>query len=549
MAKKKTETNKGNFTATCSSVVNGVISIFLLIAVVVLPLIYDNSYFNILETKYKCFYVSVLAMLAVLLILSISMFVIDRSEYQGVHTKEFFGRLHWKNWKQLSVADIAVIVFWIVCVISTMQSEYVYESFWGNEGRFCGLFLMTLYVLMYFVVSRLWKGNKLVLQAFLIAGMIVCGIGITDYFQLDILRFRTHIKPEQSTVFTSTIGNINTYTAYVALVMGVSAALFVTENNRLKSFWYYACMTISFFAIILGCSDNAYLALGALFAFLPLLVFRSKKGVFRYVVMLATFVTVIQCIDLINQKYADMVIGLDSLFQILVNLPALWFLVFGMWLFALAVYVGLYGKGFRSAKAELGTEEDAANAMLLKVWTILLIAGAAGIVFMVIDANVFGNAMRYGALRKYLVFNDRWGTNRGYIWKKSIQLYENFPVMHKLFGYGPDTFGIMTTRKFMTEMVDLTGQIFDSAHNEYLQYLLTIGPIGVGAYVLFLLCNSLKMAGCWLRNKQNSSLVIGCMFAVVCYSIQAVVNLNLPIVTPVMWVLMSMGIASVRNKI
>lgn len=65
---KKTVTNKADsFASTCSSVISGVISVFLLVAVVAVPLIYDNSYFNILETKYKCFYMSVLVMLAVLL--------------------------------------------------------------------------------------------------------------------------------------------------------------------------------------------------------------------------------------------------------------------------------------------------------------------------------------------------------------------------------------------------------------------------------------------------------------------------------------------------
>lgn len=42
--------------------------------------------------------------------------------------------------------------------------------------------------------------------------------------------------------------------------------------------------------------------------------------------------------------------------------------------------------------------------------------------------------------------------------------------MHKLFGYGPDTFGILTTQKFFGDMIDTTGLLFDNAHNEYLQF-------------------------------------------------------------------------------
>ena len=188
---KKTVTNKADsFASTCSSVISGVISVFLLVAVVAVPLIYDNSYFNILETKYKCFYMSVLVMLAVLLILSLVLLGIDLKEFQGAHVKQLFAVLKPANWKQtFRLADAAVLVFWLASVISTLQSEYLYESFWGNEGRYSGLFLMTLYVVMYFVVSRFWHSNKLVMQAFFVAGLIVCYIGITDYFQLDILHF------------------------------------------------------------------------------------------------------------------------------------------------------------------------------------------------------------------------------------------------------------------------------------------------------------------------------------------------------------------------
>lgn len=566
MDTKAMKNKTDHFAATCSSVISGVISAFLVIVVVALPLIYDNSYFNILETKYKCFYMSVLAMLAVILVLGLIMLVIDLKEFQGEHAKNLFSALKPCNWKQtFRLADGAVIIFWLVSVISTLQSEYLYEAFWGNEGRYSGLFLMTLYVIMYFVVTRCWHHNKWVMQALFAAGLIVCYIGITDYFQLDILHFRGKVKPEQSTIFTSTIGNINTYTAYVALLMGAATAMFTTVKGWLKACWYYLCMVVSFFAIILGCSDNAYLALGAMFALLPLLVFRNKQGVTRYLVVIATFATVIQCIDWINQAYADMVIGLDSLFQILVNLPGLLVLVVLLWCLAAGVFYYFRKKEKENVAALLSgkkeTTEKTAKNMLVRIWLIVIILGLLAVIFMLIDANALGHGARYGSLGNYLVFNDSWGTNRGYIWRKSLGLYAAFPFMHKLFGFGPDTFGIMTTQSFMKDMIGTVGQVFDTAHNEYLQFLLTIGPIGLLVYLTFLIGNSWNMAKYWIiQNERNIKTVeaaglpsecigaIGCLFAVICYCAQALVNLNLPIATPVMWVLMSVGVAGCRKK-
>lgn len=541
-----------SFASTCSSVISGVITVYLLVVLTVLPLIYDNSYFNILETKYKCFYMSTLFMLAVLLVSGLVMLGIDRKEFQGEHAKELFAKLKPQNWrKTFSAADMAVIAFWVFSLISTLQSEYVYESFWGNEGRYSGLFLITLYVAAYLVISHFWKSNGWVMQAFLAAGMIVCVIGITDYFQMDILHFRVHIKPKQSTLFTSTIGNINTYTAYVALVMGVAAAMFATAQGWLRVGWYYICTVVSFIAIVMGCSDNAYLALGALFAFLPLLLFQRKDGVVRYFVLLATFASVIQYIDYVNQKYAEVVVGLDSLFGVLVDIPKLHMIVVGLWGIAIVLYFVVKWSNLKIKQKELlGTEQWKLGKYLVCIWAGVLVLGVAGITYMFTDANVMGHAERYGAIKKYLVFNDWWGSSRGYIWKKSVTLYNNLPVIHKIFGYGPDTFGIMTTKSFLTEMLDKTSVIFDSAHNEYLQYLLTVGISGLMAYIIFCVCWFKKMVKvCQTIEGKNRAYVLASLIAVLCYCFQAIVNINLPIVTPILWLLLGSGMACIQKNV
>ena len=126
-----------------------------------------------------------------------------------------------------------------------------------------------------------------------------------------------------------------------------------------------------------------------------------------------------------------------------------------------------------------------------------------------------------------------------------MELYGRFSPMHKLFGYGPDTFGILTITSIYDEMVEATGQIFDSAHNEYLQFLLTIGPVGLAFYLVFQVTACRKMIKCW--NKEQGTAAFGCVCAIICYAAQAVVNLNLPIVAPVWWVLLTIGVANARS--
>ena len=174
-----------------------------------------QGYADILETKYWTYCVIAIGMAVIVGILALIMLLIDKKENSGIYSGELFSALKPRNWKKtFSLADAGVIAFWAFAGISTLQSEWLYEAFWGNEGRYSGFFLITIYVVFYFIVSRYWNVKTWILEAFLASGMILCLIGITDYFQLDVLNFRGNMRPEQSTIFTSTIGNINTYTAY-----------------------------------------------------------------------------------------------------------------------------------------------------------------------------------------------------------------------------------------------------------------------------------------------------------------------------------------------
>ncbi|MCI8742521.1 MAG: O-antigen ligase family protein, partial [Lachnospiraceae bacterium] len=325
-----------------------------------------------------------------------------------------------------------------------------------------------------------------------------------------------------------------------------------------------------------------------------------------------TLFTVIQAVDVINQTYADTVIGLDSLFRILAGFGKLPAVVGVLWIAALAAWLVLGRKPGRrtgaapsqsaTARSEKGaapsqpaaapsekgaapsqpaapSEKGAAPSQpaaapgiaglfrprtdssipqeadagerrlgkcLLTVWTILLVSGAALVVFMLVDANMAGNGARYGSLGSYLVFNDSWGTFRGYIWKQSVDLYCRLPLLHRIFGFGPDTFGILTTDEIRFDMIQATGQVFDNAHNEYLNLLVTIGPFGTVAYMVFVFGQILHMAR--KKNLAKHACMAGCCLAAACYSAQALVNLNIPIAAPILWLMLSVGAAVCRQE-
>lgn len=57
-------------------------------------------------------------------------------------------------------------------------------------------------------------------------------------FEIDPIGFKEGLSWDDYRIFASTIGNINTYTSYVALISGMSVVLFVNENTFYRKVWY-----------------------------------------------------------------------------------------------------------------------------------------------------------------------------------------------------------------------------------------------------------------------------------------------------------------------
>ena len=529
--KNNTAAIKDDFTEWCSFIINEAIGIGILVLVTLFPLYFNDAYYDILSAKFYFFVRCMLILISVVLICALVMICIDLKSYDGEHTREFLTRLRPGNWKKnFRIADAAVLLFWLLAGISTLSSDFVHEAFWGNEGRYSGFYLISMYVILYLLISRFWKIRGGYLELFLLSGIIMGILGIGDYFQLDPLNFRTPENIDALRSYTSTIGNINTYTAYIGMVMGFAAALFSLEEKPLKLAWYYFCMVISFLAMITGRSDNTYLSIGALFILLPFILFKDKKGIERYLIIVATFFSTAYLVSLLNHLFPNQVLGVDGLFVLITRFSGLPLVVLFFWTVVI---------GFRFFRLE----SEKRLTLPVRVWGGLMIASLLVLIFLVWDANMGGHGSRYGSLSNYLVFNDSWGSLRGYAWKKAVFLYGKLSPLQKLIGSGPDTFACLAEQRFYYTMLEEVGVFFDTVNNGYLQYLITNGLLGLTCYMTFL-GDTFR---CLFQNARKNPYVFGVLTAGACYALQTTVNLELPIVTPTFWLLLGIGMAGCRN--
>lgn len=527
------ETNKSAWFQSLEKAFGKLAAIAAVAVLLIFPLYVKDFYFDILMAKYQFYYIVMLAMFAIALVILIGYIIRDFRYEDGKNVKEMFRSL---SIKKMPLSHVFASLFLITCVISTLQSEYLYESFWGNEGRLTGLFLLSIYVISFLFISRFLKLKKRYLNLFLIAGMLACILGITDYFKLNLLHFKDELVLGEWPIYTSTFGNINTYNAYIALVFGCCGALFVYAKDAKEKIWYFICYLIATYASIVGGSDNAYLAVLALFGFIPFWAFKDWKKLEKYFIMLASFSTVMYIAGLIHNHMGDKVEIVEGVFGVLTRSHFLLYLVIGLWLLTALLYI---------IEAVAKEKVYKIEKLLVRIWTVLVAIVVLAVGYVLYDANAGGHADKYEGIQSYVHFDDDWGTQRGMVWRIALEDYkEKFTWNQKIFGYGPETFGIMTHQWNNDETIAKTTVIYDNAHNEYLQYFVTVGPFGLIFYVGMLVCVCVEMN----RKKEKAPYVMGCFFAVLCYAVQATVNLCVPIVTPVMWMLMSVGISQEENE-
>lgn len=531
---------------------NVIVGLWVMAMFTIFPLIYNDFYFDILQTKY--YTVLTLSIIMILALIVICGF--------AGGFKNFFENLNKKGFvvwfkEEFSIWDICIMVFWLMSALSTaFAGRFIMESITGDKGRYSGLLLISIYVILYFTVSRMFSFGKVYFTVFLAVSIPVCLFGYTDYFNMDILGFKEKISPEQWPIFTSTIGNINTYTAVLAFYIAIAGTLFITtpfksDNGRGESIgkivFYYVIMLMNFIALTMGTSDNGYLTLAAFFGIVPFVAFRTMEGVRRFLLTIFTYLLGIKIIQLINISYAGKVLGISGLYDFISDFKYLDLVIVALAIVVIIMYVLEY------RKKEKRRDNEALLRSLRYIWLAILVIVFAAIVFigMKINSDVTAAKEKYGALADYFVFNDSWGTFRGYIWRAAVEEYMKFPLLHKIFGSGPDTFGLYIGLLRNEEMTSVTGQFFDATHNEYIQFLFTLGPIATIAYILALILPSveaLRTRLFYLRDNTMLPYLYACAIAVICYATQAVVNLNLPVVTPFLWIFLSIMVAILRDK-
>lgn len=547
----KTVNKKISISQSFRDIAGTITSFFTFVLLGIFPLYTHDKYFDILGARYVFFKVIVMMLFIMLVILGIVYLIVNKEVDAKGRTVlvRFLDAFRIENLKKhLLITDIFFLLMVIGCAISTMGSFKVLESFYGNAGRYQGLECWIMYLVLYVCISRTYQFKKWHLDIALIACAFASIWAVTDFFTLDIFGFLVNVSGGQRAMFASSVGNLNTLTNYTGLLAGVSVVMFVRENNLYKSIFYGFTSICCFAGCVFGLSDNAVLSVLIIYMVTPFIAVKTRKEFLKFVISIS-FIFLNIFFMYLGYHSGHSVSWMGSFFKELTSRPIFVWAFIPIILISIAVGVACYKI---KPKTELGQEytnpfDAPMSTIFHKVWLGLIIAGVALVTFAVIDYNFIHNFDAFwGTLPSsgQLRINDDWGTHRGHNWRIAFTNFAVFNPFHKLFGYGPDTYLVVTERSFYEEMVKKYGEVYDSAHNEYINYLICEGIVGLGSYLGIGISSIVYGLKANKKNIWMGAIAMG----IISYMFQAVVNIAIPITTPIFFTLMFMMVADYRNQ-
>ncbi|MBR5825540.1 MAG: O-antigen ligase family protein [Clostridia bacterium] len=466
-------------------------SIYLCAILFFLPLIITNGYYNITESKYYYFMA-----VSILTFLAFAFFKILKREF---------------DIERISIieTDIPFVLFFVAFVISAMFSCYKQDAIFGSASRYQGVITIFVYLLIYFLVSRNFKFGQNVLLSAMLGLTLVSIFGVLNCFDIDLLGFYGNLSQDNKSNYISTIGNINFYSSYICLLLPLVVCGFCLTKTKLSTVIYTLVLITGTMGAMVTSSESFVVGFATAMLIIPLFLFSDILRIKKFFTAVLIMVFTAELYMVIYQFMPIKNVRISKLLSLLFN-PIVAVIV------AIICFVFLYV-----------LEKHPENLKKLKITYCLCLAFA---MLILVILFLIANTNSLGILDEYFKITDKWGTYRGGIWRQCIDIYKGLSVREKLFGIGPESL-----YRYTVSLDVHNGRILDQAHNEYLQYLLTIGVVGLLTYlsiigaVIFIVVKKLK----------NNALAIGLFSGLVAFWIQATVNIAQPFTTPIMYIFIS----------
>ncbi|MBQ3330103.1 MAG: O-antigen ligase family protein [Ruminococcus sp.] len=512
-----TQTEKPKYT-----VANSLTNYYLVIMFSFFPLFLTDQYAHARTDKY---WIYLIASAALVISVGLCMFVSQsEAKRSGADSPLFL---------PLSVTDIFMLAFLGLAAVSTLLSAHMEQAFLGTGGRNNGLLLLLMYTLMYFILTRNYVQKNYVFIFYLVVSSVVALLTVLNFFYIDPLGMLDGYDEATAADFGSTLGNKNIIAAFMCLFLPVCVMLFVFIESKVLRI-------ISGFSIVFAytgllCADSTSDILGLLVILPVMAIFsaRSFQYLKRYLLALTILFASGKLLMLFATAVGDHNKGFEFMQEFLIYHPATYAPI-------VICCLGCLLMAFLGRNGEPRYPAKAIQITLIALFSL----GIITLLGLFIHFSFIDTETDIGDFEKLLRFDDYWGTHRGFMWRVSFEEFARFDPLRMLFGSGPDTAYYVLEPHF-EELLDRFGDAStDCAHNEYINYLLTQGVLGLGAYLGVMISAIIRS----IKTAKRNPMVLIFIAPVICYLTQSAVNLYNPIVTPTMFIFLSLAEATCRSE-
>lgn len=397
------------------------------VSFLLVPLFIRNSYFGLIELKARVYLYAALPAVILIAVPVLRGLFID-------------GRKYGK-----SVLLVAAVGIWSLC--SSLLSQNPRLSFLGSRGWCVGSLMTLALTAVTIIVSGYFEFNPLMLIPVMAVNLFINILAVVQSAGINAFGLQNGLIEKQYYSYLTTIGNANSYSGYLCLVLPLFWGAFISCREWSAKVLYGMSAAMGSMGIIMANSDSTYAGVGVCLLFMLLFVFGSEQYLKRSAILLlfhGLCLLFVRYFPLFEAKRATF----KGLSKALINSPAAELIC----LCGIILYL-VCGRLFRSGKERY---------LLIALETLT----AAAIVLF--------------AAYTVLNFGDSWGNNRGAIWRSGWEYFTELSLREKITGIGPE----MLFAAFARLKVD-TGRNVVTAHNDPLQILLAQGFVGIGLYIAF----------------------------------------------------------------
>ena len=379
--------------------------VYIVVMIMLFPLLVDSTgFFRILEAKYSYFLIINTIYISVLFITILYYWYFKNTNI----FKEI--RIHKIQW--------AVIVFLIINIISTILSPFLKEyNLFVGVGRAEGLISITLYCLSFLNITMFGEFKERYIVYFSVASIMVSSVAILQYIGFNPFNMYQNGIGTHNVSFIGTIGNIAFVSAFYCIYLTISMAsyVFIEEDKKYIKIIHSLSIYMGFFIFeVLDVLGGAVAFCGTLVLTIPFIITNSKR-LSRLLIVGAMILLGYLTNIIVNPVYYYDIGKLKLDFQINEIAIAL--------LAVIVIFIGL-AHVLKNREFDITKNKKVIKLFYLAL-VLCVVIGVATIYFV-----NFSDGFLY-EIHEILHgnFDDDFGTYRIFLWKRSLSLVKDYPII------------------------------------------------------------------------------------------------------------------------